>query len=34
LFQKTLNLSALQEGIYFVKISAGEKSTTVKVTLK
>ena len=33
LFQKTLDLSALQEGIYFVKISVGEKSTTVKVTL-
>jgi len=34
LFQKTLDLSALHEGIYFVKISAGEKNTTVKVTLK
>jgi Secretion system C-terminal sorting domain/PKD-like domain len=34
LFQKTIDISHLHEGIYFVKISAGEKSTTVKVTLK
>ena len=33
-FQKTLDLSSLHEGIYFVKISVVEKSTTVKVTLK
>ena len=34
LFQKSLDLSHLSEGNYFVKITAGEKSTTVKVTLK
>ena len=34
LFQKTLDISHLHEGIYFVKISAGEKNTMVKVTLK
>jgi hypothetical protein len=33
LFQKTLNISQLNEGFYFLKITAGEKSTTVKVTL-
>ena len=34
LFQKTLNISQLNEGFYFLKITAGEKSITVKVTLK
>ena len=34
LFQKTLNISQLNEGFYFLKITAGEKSTTVKVTLE
>ena len=34
LLQKTIDISHLHEGIYFVKISAGEKNTTVKVSLK
>ena len=33
-FQKLLDLSHLSEGNYFVKITAGEKITTVKVTVK
>ncbi|MFI5222074.1 MAG: T9SS type A sorting domain-containing protein [Bacteroidia bacterium] len=34
LFQHFINMTSLNHGIYFVKISAGEKSITVKVAVK
>ena len=34
LFQHAINISELNRGVYFLKISADAKSATVKVTLK
>jgi len=34
MFRQTINMASLVHGIYFVKVSAGEKNTTVKVAVR